>query len=104
MTIPAATRRSARSLDTSAPSNLIDPELSALSPETARSSVVLPAPLAPIMACTSPAVTLRLTPCSARNWPWCTVRSLISSSAPVTARPPAPARPRARFLSWSARC
>ena len=39
-----------------------------------RSSVDLPAPFAPMIACTSPAPTRRLTSASARSWPWSTVR------------------------------
>ena len=62
---PRTTRRSARSLVMSSPSNRIAPAATGRSPEIARIVVVLPAPFAPISATISPSSTCRLMPCSA---------------------------------------
>ena len=63
--MPRTTRRSARIRVMSAPSKTIEPWATGRSPEIARMVVVLPAPLAPISATTSPSLTVRLIPCSA---------------------------------------
>jgi hypothetical protein len=49
----------------SAPSKRTQPEATGCTPDIARSSVVLPAPLAPTSATSSPAFTPRSTPFSA---------------------------------------
>ncbi len=51
------------------PSIVTSPAVSSISFEIARSSVVLPAPLGPITATDSPALTSRLTPNRAWNDP-----------------------------------
>src|SRR5690606_15389957 len=62
-------------------------------PDTARSVVVLPAPLAPISATTSPSATLRETPRSVRTRPCDTCRSEIASSSSIRLdRPLTPTR------------
>ncbi len=53
----------------SAPSSAMRPARGAMSPEIARSSVVLPAPLGPTTATASPWATRRLTSQSAVNAP-----------------------------------
>src|SRR6185437_2342010 len=77
---PRRTRRSARSLEMSSPSNRIRPLLSGRSPEMARMVVVLPAPLAPISATTSPSSMPIEMPCSASIRPYATTTSSSSSS------------------------
>ena len=57
MTIPLMARRSGRTLVTSLPSNRIEPSVGRCRPAIVRSSVDLPAPLAPMMAYTSPGNT-----------------------------------------------
>ena len=55
--IPLATTRGGLAPAMSLPSNSIDPERGATSPEIARNVVLLPAPLAPIKATSCPALT-----------------------------------------------
>ena len=57
MTIPPVARRSGRTLVTLAPSNWIEPSVGRCRPAIVRSSVDLPAPLAPMIAYTSPGNT-----------------------------------------------
>src|SRR5258706_14152547 len=78
--IPRITRRSARRLVMSCPSNRIRPEATGRSPEMARMVVDLPAPLPPIRATTSPSSTSRLIPCRAWIRPYSSVMLSISSS------------------------
>src|SRR5438093_12297225 len=52
-------------------------------PDTARSVVDLPLPLAPSSVTISPSRTLSDTPSSARRWPYETLRSSISSTSGV---------------------
>jgi ATPase subunit of ABC transporter with duplicated ATPase domains len=59
---PSATMRSAPSRETSAPSSWTLPARARTRPLTVLSRVVLPAPLAPTMATTSPALTWSETP------------------------------------------
>src|SRR5262245_24570029 len=78
--IPSATRRSARILVMSRPSNRTAPAAIGRRPETARMVVVLPAPFAPTSATFSPSLTSRLMPCSAWMRPYSIVMLSISSS------------------------
>src|SRR5262245_42940866 len=70
----------------SSPSRLTEPWRARTTPETARSSVDFPAPLAPMRATMPAGGTVRLTPCSARIRPQLTCRSRTSRSGP--SRPP----------------
>ena len=63
--MPDATTRGGLAPAISLPSNSIDPERGATSPEIARSVVLLPAPLAPIRATSCPALTSSEMPRSA---------------------------------------
>src|SRR5699024_11693531 len=65
------------------PNNTCPPE-DRTEPATAFISVVLPAPLGPMSACLSPALTLRSTPSRARNPLYCTDRPNVRSSACVS--------------------
>ena len=65
-----ASRASAGVLKVTAlPSIRISPRSGCSVPERIRTSVLLPAPLSPINAVTSPALTLKLQPRSASTWP-----------------------------------
>ena len=66
---PRLTRWSARSLVMSSPLKMIVPGEMPRTPEIARMVEVLPAPLAPIRATTSPSATSRVMPCSASILP-----------------------------------
>src|SRR3954451_19170524 len=77
---PRTTRRSARNLVMSCPSNRIEPWATGRSPEIARIVVDLPAPFAPIRATISPSPTVRLMPCRAWMRPYSSVTLSSSSS------------------------
>ncbi len=66
--MPARATRSGAARVMLSPPNRTWPEV-VTSPETARSVVVLPAPLPPRTATTSPSPTLSDTPCSASTGP-----------------------------------
>jgi hypothetical protein len=76
----ASGRRASRSC----PAKWIVPDSTGTRPDTARSAVVLPAPLAPSRATTSRSSTCRQIPSSARTGPYVTRSSRISSSARLT--------------------
>ena len=67
--IPSDTIRSAGARVMSAPSKRIAPSETRLMPEIVRRVVVLPAPLEPISATSSPSATESDTPCRARMLP-----------------------------------
>src|SRR5207245_1847999 len=77
--IPLRTRACGGSAVMSRPSSRIEPALGWCRPMIERSSVDLPAPLAPMIASVSPDATLRLTRVSACRYPCRTVSSLTSS-------------------------
>ena len=72
----------ARSRSMRCPSNQISPPLTGSIPLIDRAVVVLPAPLTPSRATTSPAATSNDTSCSARNAPYRAAMPLTSSSVP----------------------
>src|SRR6202521_2495881 len=65
--MPSWARRCGGSLVTSWPSNIMRPPVGGSAPAIALNSVVLPAPLGPIMARRWPRGTVRLTPSTARK-------------------------------------
>ena len=78
MAIPWVARRSGLTRVMFLPSYRIEPSVGWCRPVIVRSRVDLPAPLAPMIAYTSPGYTRSETRSSARSWPWCTTRSLTS--------------------------
>src|SRR6202165_2324754 len=68
--MPTPGRSAAAVSDSTRPSYSIRPPSSGTTPEIARNSVVLPAPLGPTIATNCPSPTSRLTPCSACNPPY----------------------------------
>src|SRR5690348_15473709 len=62
------------------PSTRISPEVGASVPDKILTSVLLPAPLSPMSAVTSPALTSKLAPASAFTWPYTFVMSRASST------------------------
>ena len=96
-TSPRRARWCATSFVMSAPSKTMRPRSHASWPPSSDTSVVLPAPLGPISACTSPACTCRSTPAVATTPPNCLRRPCTSSSTFIAppqalqqARQPAP--------------
>src|SRR5215211_5224751 len=79
--MPRMTRRSGRSRVRSLPLKRIFPEATGRRPEMARMVVVLPAPLAPMSATTSPSSTCRVMPCRAWMRPYASV--MLSSSSSI---------------------
>src|SRR6516225_884113 len=104
MTIPRVARRSGRTLVTSVPSKNTEPAVGECKPTIVRSNVDLPAPLAPMIAYTSPGNTRSEIESRARSWPWCTTRSRTSSSGvPFPGRsPPVSPAPVTAARSWLA--
>src|SRR6202140_782144 len=68
--MPSAGRSAAAVSDSTRPSYSIRPPSSGTTPEIARNSVVLPAPLGPTIATNCPSPTSRVTSCSARRPPY----------------------------------
>src|ERR1700730_15866509 len=69
----------------SRPANRMRPPSGAVSPVNCPSSVVLPAPLGPMIACNSPGASASEMPSEATTPPKCLLRLSISSSASATA-------------------
>ena len=78
------------------PSRRISPDVGSMSPDSTRSSVVLPDPDSPTMATTSPSATSIATSTSAGMAPKCRVRPAASSSGALIRRPPWGLRPGVR--------
>ena len=65
---------------TGLPSTRISPDVGVSVPDKILTSVLLPAPLSPMSATTSPAFTSKLAPDSALTWPYTFVMSRASSA------------------------
>src|SRR6266852_4968977 len=85
--MPARTRSSGARPSMRRPSKCTVPSV-LTSPDTARSVVVLPAPLAPRIVVMPPSSTAKLTPCSTRVQPYRACRSTAVSSADMSGRGP----------------
>src|SRR5437016_2930197 len=65
------------------PSTRISPEVGVSVPDKILTSVLLPAPLSPMSAVTSPALTSKSAPASALTWPYTFVMSRASSTTVI---------------------
>src|ERR1700733_8478160 len=87
---PSRARASTESAVMSRPSKRMRPLCGARKPEIWLISVVLPAPLGPITACSSPGATSSVTPSVTASAPKFLRRSSMRKTASATARPPQP--------------